>query len=92
MKLLYKPFALIAGAIASRLGKSAFKQLWARIDDGEPPASNAPGSSVAKIVAAAALEAATMASVKAAADHATARAFHHLFGVWPGEQPADSSG
>lgn len=84
MKLLYKPFSLITGAIASRLGKSTFELLWSRIDDGAPPAANSTEAGLAKIVGAAALEAATMAGVRAAADRATARTFHYLFGVWPG--------
>jgi Protein of unknown function (DUF4235) len=83
MKLLYKPFALIAGAIAARVGKNAFEQLWAQIDKGEPPAPTAEGSSLTKVVGAAALEAATMAGIKAATDRATARTFHYLFGIWP---------
>ena len=33
MKLLYKPFGIIAGLIAARLGHSVFKQIWSQIDD-----------------------------------------------------------
>lgn len=88
MKLLYKPFSLIAGVIAARLGKAIFKSLWARVDEREPPKPTAPEASLTKVVGAAALEAATMASVAAAADRAAAGAFHHLTGVWPGK-PAE---
>lgn len=86
MKLLYKPFALIAGLIAARLGNALFKGLWSRVDaQREPPQPTAPEASLTKVVGAAALEAATMASVAAAADRAAAEAFHHLTGVWPGK-------
>jgi len=87
MKLLYKPFALIAGLIAARIGKSIFDGLWARVDDREPPDPTAPDASLSKVVGAAALRAATMASVAAAGDRAAAEAFHHLTGVWPGKAP-----
>ena len=88
MKLFYKPFALVAGAIAARIGKAIFRGLWSRVDTSEPPAPTAPEASLPKVVGAAALEAATMASVAAAADRAAAQTFHHLTGVWPGK-PAD---
>ena len=85
MKLLYKPFSLIASAIAARIGRAIFKGLWSRVDEREPPAPTAPEASLPKVVGAAALEAATMASVSAAADRAAADLFHHLTGVWPGK-------
>jgi hypothetical protein len=87
MKILYKPFGLIAAAIAGRIGKSIFRGLWSKIDDAEPPAATAPNATLPKVVGAAALEAATMAGVGAAVDRATARAFHHLTGIWPGDEP-----
>jgi len=86
MKLLYKPFALIAGLIAAKIGKSVFKTLWSKIDKDEPPAPTAPEASFPKAVGAAALKAATMAGVAAAADRASARAFHYLVGIWPGKR------
>lgn len=88
MKLLYKPFSLIAGVIAARIGKAIFDSLWSRVDDREPPTPTAPEASLPKVVGAAALKAATMASIAAAADRVAAEAFHHLTGVWPGK-PAE---
>jgi hypothetical protein len=85
MKILYKPFGLIAALIAAKIGKDLFKSLWARIDDGEPPKPRTPDATMGKVVGAAALEAATMAGVGAAVDRASARAFHYLTGIWPGE-------
>ncbi len=90
MKILYKPFGLIAAAIAARIGKSIFRGLWSKIDDTEPPEPTAPNATLPKVVGAAALEAATMAGVGAAVDRAAARTFHHLTGIWPGSAPEDS--
>jgi len=86
MRILYKPFAIIAGLIGARLGRSVFKSLWNRIDVGEPPTATTPDASLPKVVGAAALEAATMAGVGAAVDHASARTFHYLTGIWPGKK------
>lgn len=88
MRLLYKPLAVISRGIAARLGRSAFRGLWARLDEGEPPAPTAADAALAKVVGAAMLEAATMAAFAAIADRLSARAFHHLFGIWPGEKRA----
>ncbi|MHB8658317.1 MAG: DUF4235 domain-containing protein [Solirubrobacteraceae bacterium] len=88
MKLLYKPFSIIAGAIGSKLGQQTFRGVWARFDDGLPPPPTSPEASLPKVVGAAALEGATMAAVAAVVDRASARTFAHLFGAWP-NHPAD---
>jgi Protein of unknown function (DUF4235) len=88
MKILYKPFALIASVIGARVARSLFKALWSRIDHDEPPKPTTAEASLPKVVGAAALEAATMAAIGAAFDRASARTFHHLFGIWPGEERA----
>lgn len=90
MKILYKPFAIIAGLIAARIGKTIFTKLWSKIDDQEPPEATAPSATFPKAVGAKVLEAATMAGVAAAADRASAKAFHHLTGFWPGKDPEPS--
>jgi predicted DNA-binding transcriptional regulator YafY len=86
MRILYKPFAIIAAVIGARLGRSVFKSLWAKIDTAEPPAPTSADASLPKVVGAAALEAATMAGIAAAADRASARTFHYLTGIWPGKK------
>lgn len=91
MKLLYKPFSIIAGLIAARIGKAIFRGIWSRVDTSEPPNATAPEAGMSKVVGAAALEAATMAGVAAAVDRVTAETFHHLTGVWPGK-PAEKTG
>jgi Protein of unknown function (DUF4235) len=89
MKLLYKPFAIIAGIVGARLGQAVFKQLWAQVDDGEPPTRKTPDASLGKVVGATALEAATVAGVGAAVDRASRRSFEYLIGIWPGDKPKD---
>jgi hypothetical protein len=86
MKILYKPFGIIASLIGARIANSVFKVLWSRIDKEPPPRATTADVSFQKAVGAAALEAATMAAVGAAVDRASARTFHHLFGIWPGER------
>jgi hypothetical protein len=92
MRILYKPFALIAAIIGARLGRSTFKTLWAKIDASEPPAPTTAGASLPKVVGAAALEAATMAGVAAAVNRASARTFHHLTGIWPAKKKSEELG
>lgn len=89
MKILYLPFGLIASVISSFLGKSVFKNLWKRIDKEEPPKPTGGDGSFPKVVAAAALEAATMAGVSAAVNRSIASTFHYLFGAWPGGDKQD---
>ena len=50
MRLLYKPFAIIAGVIAAKLGQRLFVSLWARIDDRPPPEARTQESSLPKVV------------------------------------------
>ncbi len=86
MRILYKPFAIVAGVIGAKLGQSAFKALWSRVDQAEPPKPRTEEAPLPKVVGAAVLEAATMAGVGAAVDRASARVFHYLTGIWPGEK------
>ncbi len=37
MKILYKPFAIIASMIAARIGRGVFKAIWTKIDSADPP-------------------------------------------------------
>jgi hypothetical protein len=89
MKILYKPFGIIAGIIAARLGRKTFKKVWGRIDAADPPDPTTRETTTAKVVGAAALEAATMAGVAAAVNRMSARFFHHLTGIWPGKKRQD---
>jgi hypothetical protein len=87
MRFLYKPFAIIAGLFAARIGQSIFKTVWAQLDDEPPPIPAAGQASLGKVVGAQALEGAVMAATAAAVDGALARAFHHFLGGWPHKPP-----
>lgn len=86
MKLLYKPFALLAGVIGAKLGQSAFRALWSKLDGADPPDATTEEASLAKVVGAKALEAATVAGVATAVNRLSAHSFKYLFGIWPGEK------
>lgn len=85
MRIFYKPFGIVAGLIGAKIGSKVFQSVWRSIEPLEPPEPTASDASLPKVVAAAALEAATMAAVGAMVDWASARAFHHLVGAWPGK-------
>lgn len=87
LKLLYKPFGIVAGLIAARIGQKTFKALWAKFDDAPAPDSTTEQASVGKVVGARALEAATMAGIAAAVDRAFLRFFQHITGLWAGGKP-----
>ena len=87
MRLLFKPFAIIANMISKRVGRSVFRSVWARIDDAPPPSPKSGVGSIGKVVVAQALQAGVMAGTAAAVDRAFARFFHHLIGIWPGKPP-----
>jgi Protein of unknown function (DUF4235) len=87
MKLLYKPFGIIAGVIGAKAGQKLFDRVWARVDGGPPPGPKAPDASLGRVVAAQALQAASLAGAGAAADRLGMRWFHYLTGIWPGDKP-----
>ncbi|MGH2915360.1 MAG: DUF4235 domain-containing protein [Solirubrobacteraceae bacterium] len=83
LRLLYKPFAIIAGLVAARAGEAVFRSLWSKVDDAPPPAPGSGQGSAPKVVAGQALRAGVMAGVAAAVDRGFARAFHGVIGAWP---------
>lgn len=84
--MLYKPFGAIAGIIGAKIGHQLFKVLWSKLDRDDPPEPTRREASTGKVVAAAALEAATLQGAKAVTTRASARSFHYLTGFWPGEE------
>ena len=93
MKLLYKPLGIVLGILAGFLGRKAFDQAWALIDDEEPPKATTEEAGWAKVLTAAALQAAIFAVVRAAVDRAGATWFRDFTGAWPGpkhQEPKDA--
>ncbi len=91
MKIVYKPFALIARFGGVWLGKTVFKGVWSRIDDGDPPTASTEGASFGKVLFASALQGATMTTSAAIVNRLSARWFKFVTGVWPGEPPQDEA-
>jgi uncharacterized protein DUF4235 len=89
MKLLYKPFGLLAGILSGLVARRLFTVLWGAIDDQEPPEATTERASWPRVVGAAAVQGATFAATRAVVDRAGAKGFAHLFGVWPGEREPD---
>jgi hypothetical protein len=87
VKLLYWPLSLIAGFISARVGKTAFRKLWEKIDDAPPPKVGSGEGSAVKVIGAQVLQAGVMAASAAAVHRAFAKTFHYLVGAWP-EKPA----
>jgi hypothetical protein len=89
MKLLFTPFSIIAGLLAGFVGKKIFEQIWALIDDQEPPESEHRDATWPKVIAAAAVQGAVFRATKMAVDRGARTAFANATGTWPGEERPD---
>jgi hypothetical protein len=89
MKLIYKPFGLLAGIIGGLLARRLFTTIWGAIDEREPPEATTEQASWPRVLGAAAVQGATFSVTRALVNRAGATSFAHLFGVWPGEREPD---
>ena len=86
MKLVYKPFGLLAGVVAGVVAGAIFKRIWALIaGEADTPDAKDKSRSWTEVLSAAALQGAVFAGVKAAVDRAGATGFERVTGVWPGK-------
>jgi len=84
-RILYKPVGLVLGAAASAVAGAVFKQIWRRATGEErAPKPLDEDYSWVEIVAAAIIQGAIFAGVKAAVDRAGATSVRRLTGYWPG--------
>jgi hypothetical protein len=83
-KIAYKPVGLLLGAAAGAVAGLVFKQIWKRVagDDDAPNATD-EHRGWAEVMAAAALQGAIFALVKAAVDRAGATGVRKVTGHWP---------
>lgn len=90
IKLIFRPFSVVAGLLAGTIGKRLFRRLWRLLDDKQPPQAEQRSIPIGKLALALIVEGALFRLVKGLADHGSRRAFAHMTGAWPGEQ-AESS-
>jgi hypothetical protein len=83
-RIAYKPVGLLLGAAAGAVSGIVFKQVWKRAghDDNVPNATD-EDRGWGEILAAAALQGAIFALVKAAVDRAGAAGVRKVTGQWP---------
>ncbi len=86
MKMLYKLVGMLVSLVAGMLAGAIFKQVWkiAAHEDEAPKATDARRG-WREVLAAAALQGAIFAVVRAVVDRGTAEGTRKLTGVWPGE-------
>jgi len=89
MKLLYKPVGLLASVLAGVAAGAIFKRVWALASGEEDkPDAKDKQRGWGEVLAAAAIQGAVFAGVKAAVDRAGATGYERLTGVWPGKTDA----
>jgi Protein of unknown function (DUF4235) len=83
-KIAYKPVGLLLGIAAGALAGVVFKQVW-KLASGDDEAPNATDEDRgwAEIIAAAALQGAIFAVVKALVDRGGATGVRKVTGTWP---------
>ena len=86
IKLLYKPVSILVSVLGGMLAGAIFKRVWkmAARQDKAPKATDA-AHGWGEVLAAAALQGAVYALVKAAVDRGAAEGMRKLTGFWPGE-------
>ena len=92
-KLMYKALGLLVSLLASLLAGAIFKTLW-KFTPGpdEAPEATDQRRGWGEVLAAAALQGAIFALIKAAFDRATAQGVREVTGEWPGEEGEPSGG
>jgi Protein of unknown function (DUF4235) len=84
-KLLYKPFSVAFSVAGGVLAGLLFKQIWKLIaGEEDAPEATSPEYGWGEVLAAAALQGAIFAVVKAAIDRGGAEGVRRLTGSWPG--------
>lgn len=86
-KMLYKPFSLLVSTLGGMAAGAIFKQVWrVAAREEEPPSATDARRHWPEVLAAAALEGAIFAVVKAALHRGTATAARQITGTWPGQE------
>ncbi|MCP3802094.1 DUF4235 domain-containing protein [Allokutzneria sp. A3M-2-11 16] len=84
MKLLFTPARMLAGVLGGVAASAASGQIWKLVSGSkEAPDATDRDHSWGEVIAAAALQGAVFAVVKAAIDRGSAVAYHRATGEWP---------
>ncbi|MFG2819641.1 DUF4235 domain-containing protein [Kitasatospora sp. NPDC048365] len=84
LKILYKPFGLLFGALGGVVAGAVFKRLWAVLGhEDEAPQATDQDRTWREVLLAAALQGAVFALVKAVIDRGGATGVRRLTGTWP---------
>ncbi|MEV4620436.1 DUF4235 domain-containing protein [Asanoa sp. NPDC049573] len=83
-KLVYKPVGILLGVAAGGIAGLVFKQVWKQVaGDSDAPNATDEERGWGEVLAAAALQGAIFALVKAAVDRGGAAGVKRLTGRWP---------
>ena len=87
IKVLYKPVSILVSVLGGVLAGAIFKRVWKLVapEDDAPKATDAQRS-WGEVLAAAALQGAIFALVKAVVDRGAAEGTRKLTGIWPGKE------
>ncbi|WP_371502929.1 DUF4235 domain-containing protein [Kitasatospora sp. NBC_00374] len=82
--ILYKPLGLVFGAFGGVIAGAVFRRVWALLGhEGDAPHATDRDRTWKEVLAAAALQGAVFALVKAAIDRGGAVGARRLTGTWP---------
>jgi hypothetical protein len=87
-KILYRPFGIVSSVLGGLVAGAVFKQVWKHATPGaesDSPKALESEYSLRQVLAAAAVQGAIFAVVKALIQRTGARAFERATGDWPGD-------
>ncbi len=87
--IIYKPIGIIVGLVAGVFSTKLFNWVWGKFDDEEPPKPSTQDANWPKLLSAAAVQGVIFKVVRVFVDRGTAKGFHFLTGIWPGQRTPD---
>lgn len=87
--IIYKPIGIVFGLLAGLFSTRLFNWVWSKVDDEEPPKPSTEWVQWTKLLSAAAVQGVIFKVVRVAVDRMTAKGFHYVTGIWPGERTPD---
>ncbi|CAN5487278.1 hypothetical protein BH20ACT15_BH20ACT15_03820 [soil metagenome] len=91
MKFAFLPVSILGGFLAAMVGQRIFEQVWALVDEEEPPDAKHREIGVVKLAIALIIEGAIFRLIRGLFDHGARRGFARYTGAWPGEEAPDEA-